>query len=75
MLNYQDTKLALIILEGIDLLLELDRDLQERTNSNLIASKLEENNCSSHLEALQSHQDQRVYIKASEIIDKFFETS
>ena len=75
MLNYQDTKLAYIILEGIETLLELDREVQERSNSNLIASKLEENSCSNHLEALQSHQDQRVYLKASAIIDKFYETS
>ncbi len=75
MLNFQDTRLVLIILEGIETLFEIDRELQERSNSNLIASKLEENKCSNHLEALQHHQDTGVYTKASKIIEKYYETS
>lgn len=75
LLDFDEPKLLLVALEGLENILDLGRkDSSRNGGDNKFADFLEECGGLDHLEALQRHENEEVYNKALKILQEHFES-
>lgn len=73
LLSIVDTKIVEVALNGLDNILKLGQhDANLHQGTNLYALKIEECTGLDRIEYLQSHQNEKIYKKAFQIIETFF---